>query len=30
MSFIQIIELQMALLDGPPSFSDLDIIEDRT
>jgi quinol monooxygenase YgiN len=21
---------QMALLDGPPSFSDLDIIEDRT
>jgi quinol monooxygenase YgiN len=26
----QFAEKQMALLDGPPSFSDLDIIEDRT
>lgn len=27
---VQFAEKQMALLDGPPSFSDLDIIEDRT
>ena len=26
----QFAEKQMALLDGPPSFADLDIIEDRT
>ena len=26
----QLAEKQMALLDGPPSFSDLDILEERT
>jgi quinol monooxygenase YgiN len=26
----QFAEQQMALLDGPPTFSDLDVIEDRT